>query len=337
MKFTVDQIATIIQGAVEGDGNQFITGFDKIEEGKSGSISFLSNPKYEAFLYDTDATAVIVASDLALKSTVKTTLIRVQEPYVAFTILLQKYQEMTAQRETGISVHSIIEAGVKVGKSIFVGRFTSIDSQSSIGNSTSIYNHVSIGKNVHIGDNCIIYPGVVIYNDSIIGNNVVIHSNAVIGSDGFGHAPQADGSYKAIPQLGNVVIEDDVSIGSNTSIDRATMGSTYIRKGVKIDNLVQIAHNVDVGAHTAIASQTGISGSTKIGEYCLIAGQVGIAGHLSIAPKTIITGRAGITKSIKQAGQVLGGYPAMNNAEYLKRSALIRRLPELFEQIKNIK
>jgi UDP-3-O-[3-hydroxymyristoyl] glucosamine N-acyltransferase len=337
MKFTVDQIATIIQGAVEGDGTQTITGFDKIEEGKSGSISFLSNPKYEAYLYDTDATAVIVASDLVLKSHVKSTLIRVKEPYVAFTILLQKYQEMTAERETGISIHAIVEAGVKVGQSIFVGRFTFIDSHASIGNSTSIHNHVSIGKNVHIGDNCIIYPGVVIYKDTIIGNNVVIHSNAVIGSDGFGHAPQTDGTYKAIPQLGNVVIEDDVSIGANSTVDRATMGSTYIRKGVKLDNLVQIAHNVDVGAHTAIASQTGISGSTKIGEYCLIAGQVGIAGHLTIAPKTIITGRTGITKSIKEAGQTLGGYPAMSNAEFLKRSALIRRLPELFEQIKNIK
>jgi UDP-3-O-[3-hydroxymyristoyl] glucosamine N-acyltransferase len=337
MKFTVDQIATILQGTVNGDGTQLISGFDKIEEGKSGSISFLSNPKYESYLYETNATAVIVSKDLALKQAVKTTLILVEDPYVAFTILLQKYQEMTAERETGISTHALIETDVKIGHAAFVGRFTSIDSQSSIGNETSIYNQVSIGKNVHIGDNCIIYPGVVIYKDTIIGNNVVIHANAVIGSDGFGHAPQADGTYKAIPQLGNVVIEDNVSIGANTTVDRATMGSTFIRNGVKLDNLVQIAHNVDVGANTAIAAQTGISGSTKIGENCLIAGQVGIAGHLTIAPKTIITGRAGVTKSIKQAGQVVGGYPAVNNAEYLKRSALIRRLPELFDQIKNIK
>jgi len=337
MKFTVDQIATILQGTVSGDGSQFITAFDKIEEGKPGSISFLSNPKYESYLYDTNATAVIVSKDLALKNKVKSTLICVDDPYVAFTILLQKYQEMTAKRETGISIHAIIEAGVKVGKDLFVGRFTSIDSHCQIGDQTSIHNHVSIGKNVQIGDHCIIYPGVVIYDDTIIGNHVVIHSNAVIGSDGFGHAPQADGSYKAIPQLGNVVIEDHVSIGANTTIDRATMGSTFIRNGVKIDNLVQIAHNVEIGANTAIAAQTGISGSTKIGENCLIAGQVGIAGHLTIAAKTIITGRAGVTKSIKQAGQVIGGYPAVNNAEYLKRSALIRRLPELFEQIKNIK
>ena len=337
MKFTVDQIATILQGTVNGDGTQFISGFDKIEEGKSGSISFLSNPKYESYLYETNATAVIVSKDLALKQAVKTTLILVEDPYVAFTILLQKYQEMTAERETGISTHASIEKDVTIGHAAFVGRFTSIDSQSFIGNETSIYNQVSIGKNVRIGDNCIIYPGVVIYNDTIIGNNVVIHANAVIGSDGFGHAPQADGTYKAIPQLGNVVIEDNVSIGANTTVDRATMGSTYIRNGVKLDNLVQIAHNVDVGANTAIAAQTGISGSTKIGENCLIAGQVGIAGHLTIAPKTIITGRAGVTKSIKQAGQVVGGYPAVNNAEYLKRSALIRRLPELFDQLKNIK
>jgi UDP-3-O-[3-hydroxymyristoyl] glucosamine N-acyltransferase len=337
MKYTVDQIATILQGTVSGDGSQLISGFDKIEEGKPGSISFLSNPKYESYLYETKATAVIVSKDLELKHAVQANLILVADPYVAFTILLQKYQEMTAERETGISVHAIIESGVNVGKSVFVGRFTSINTPGSIGDSTSIYNNVSIGKNVHIGDNCIIYPGVVIYNDTIIGNNVVIHSNAVIGSDGFGHAPQADGSFKAIPQLGNVVIEDNVSIGANSTIDRATMGSTFIRSGVKIDNLVQIAHNVDIGANTAIAAQTGISGSTKIGENCLIAGQVGIAGHLTIAPKTIITGRAGVTKSIKQAGQVIGGYPAVNNAEYLKRSALIRRLPELFDQLKNIK
>ena len=337
MKFTVDQIATMIQGAVEGDGTQCITGFDKIEEGKTGSISFLSNPKYESYLYETDATAVIVSTDLALKSPVKSTLIRVKEPYVAFTILLQKYQEMMSERETGIRLTAHIAGGIKVGKDIFVGHLSFIDAQSSIGNYNSIHNHVSIGKNVHIGDNCIIYPGVVIYKDTIIGNNVIIHANAVIGADGFGHAPQADGTYKAIPQLGNVVIEDDVSIGANATIDRATMGSTFIRKGVKLDNLVQVAHNVEIGANTAIAAQTGISGSTKIGENCLIGGQVGIAGHLSIAPKTIITGQSGVTKSIKTPGQTMGGFPATNNVDNLKRSALIRQLPELFEKINKIK
>ncbi len=337
MKFTVDQIATMIQGAVEGDGTQFITGFDKIEEGKQGSISFLSNPKYESYLYETKATAVIVAADLVLKSAIQTTLIRVQEPYVAFTILLQKYQEMMAVREIGIQTPSYLAENVSLGKDLFIGRFTSIETNTKIGNNCSIHHQVSIGKNVQIGENCIIYPGVVIYADSVIGNNVVIHSNAVIGADGFGHAPQADGSYKAIPQLGNVVIEDEVSIGANTTIDRATMGSTFIRKGVKIDNLVQIAHNVEIGAHTAIAAQTGISGSTKIGENCLIGGQVGIAGHLSVAPKTIITAKSGITKSIKTAGQTMGGFPATSNAENLKRSALIRQLPELFEKINKIK
>ncbi|MFM7019539.1 MAG: UDP-3-O-(3-hydroxymyristoyl)glucosamine N-acyltransferase [Aquirufa sp.] len=337
MKFTVDQIATIIQGAVEGDGTQFITGFDKIEEGKQGSISFLSNPKYESYLYDTNATAVIVSADLVLKSPIKTTLIRVKEPYVAFTILLQKYQEMMSVREIGIQTPSYIAAGVALGKDLFVGRFTHIDAHSSIGNNSSIHNQVSIGKNVQIGENCTIFPGVVIYNDTVIGNNVVIHSNAVIGADGFGHAPQADGTYKAIPQLGNVVIEDDVSIGANSTIDRATMGSTFIRKGVKIDNLVQIAHNVEIGANTAIAAQTGISGSTKIGENCLIGGQVGVAGHLTIAPKTIITGQSGVTKSIKTPGQTMGGFPATNNSDNLKRAALIRQLPELFEKINKIK
>ena len=280
---------------------------------------------------------MIVAADLDLKSPVKSTLIRVNEPYVAFTILLQKYQEMTAKRETGVQVTAHVAGGIKVGKDLFVGHLAFIDANSSIGNYTSIYNHVSIGKNVHIGDNCIIYPGVVIYNDTVIGNNVIIHANAVIGADGFGHAPQADGTYKAIPQLGNVVIEDDVSIGANATIDRATMGSTIIRKGVKLDNLVQIAHNVEIGANTAIAAQTGISGSTKIGENCLIGGQVGIAGHISIAPRTIITGQSGVTKSIKTPGQTMGGFPATNNVDNLKRSALIRQLPELFEKINKIK
>lgn len=337
MKFTVDQIASIIQGTVNGDGSQSITQFDKIEEGKNGSISFLANPKYESFLYGTDASAVIIASNLLLKSPVKSTLIRVEDPYVAFTTLLQKYQEMTAVRETGIQEPSFIDPTAQIGPEIFIGRFTSIEAHVKISQGTSIYDHVSIGKNVSIGTNCTIYPGVVIYKDTIIGNNCVIHANAVIGADGFGHAPQADGTFKSIPQLGNVVIEDDVSIGSNTSIDRATMGSTIIRRGVKIDNLVQIAHNVEIGANTAIAAQTGISGSAKLGENCLIGGQVGIAGHITIAAKTIVTGQSGVTKSVKIAGQTLGGMPATNNADNLKRSALIRQLPELFEKINNIK
>jgi UDP-3-O-[3-hydroxymyristoyl] glucosamine N-acyltransferase len=332
MKFTVDQIADLIEGTVNGNGATLISNFDKIEEGKSGSISFLSNPKYESFLYQTDASAVIVSKDLTLKKPVKTALIRVSDPYLAFTILLQKYQEFIQKRETGIQVPSFIADNAQISENVFVGRFTQVDTGSQIGKNSQIYDRVSIGKNVTIGCDCTIYPGVVIYKDCVIGNNVVIHANSVIGSDGFGHAPQADGTFKSIPQLGNVVIEDDVSIGSNTTIDRATMGSTIIRKGVKIDNLVQIAHNVEIGSNTAIAAQTGISGSTKVGENCLIAGQVGVAGHITIAPKTIVTGQSGVTKSVKIPGQTLGGTPASNNVDFLKRNALIRQLPEFFEK-----
>jgi UDP-3-O-[3-hydroxymyristoyl] glucosamine N-acyltransferase len=332
MKFTVDQIADLIEGTVNGNGATLISNFDKIEEGKSGSISFLSNPKYESFLYQTDASAVIVSKDLALKKPVKTALILVSDPYLAFTILLQKYQELVENKETGIQVPSYVADSAHISENVFVGRFTLVDAGSQIGKNSQIYDRVSIGKNVTIGCDCTIYPGVVIYKDCIIGNNVVIHANSVIGSDGFGHAPQADGTFKSIPQLGNVVIEDDVSIGSNTTIDRATMGSTIIRKGVKIDNLVQIAHNVEIGSNTAIAAQTGISGSTKVGENCLIAGQVGVAGHITIAPKTIVTGQSGVTKSVKTPGQTLGGTPASNNVDFLKRNALIRQLPEFFEK-----
>ena len=332
MKFTVDQIADLIEGTVNGNGATLISNFDKIEEGKSGSISFLSNPKYESFLYQTEASAVIVSKDLALKKPVKTALIRVSDPYLAFTILLQKYQELVENKETGIQVPSYVADSAHISENVFVGRFTLVDAGSQIGKNSQIYDRVSIGKNVTIGCDCTIYPGVVIYKDCIIGNNVVIHANSVIGSDGFGHAPQADGSFKSIPQLGNVVIEDDVSIGSNTTIDRATMGSTIIRKGVKIDNLVQIAHNVEIGSNTAIAAQTGISGSTKVGENCLIAGQVGVAGHITIAPKTIVTGQSGVTKSVKTPGRTLGGTPASNNVDFLKRNALIRQLPEFFEK-----
>ena len=332
MKFTVDQIADLIEGTVNGNGATLISNFDKIEEGKSGSISFLSNPKYESFLYQTDASAVIISKDLALKKPVKTALIRVSDPYLAFTILLQKYQELVEKKETGIQVPSYVADSARISENVFVGRFTQVDTGSQIGKNSQIYDRVSIGKNVIIGCDCTIYPGVVIYKDCIIGNNVVIHANSVIGSDGFGHAPQGDGTFKSIPQLGNVVIEDDVSIGSNTTIDRATMGSTIIRKGVKIDNLVQIAHNVEIGSNTAIAAQTGISGSTKVGENCLIAGQVGVAGHITIAPKTIVTGQSGVTKSVKIPGQTLGGTPASNNVDFLKRNALIRQLPEFFEK-----
>jgi UDP-3-O-[3-hydroxymyristoyl] glucosamine N-acyltransferase len=335
MKFTVDQIAQLIQGTVDGDGSATITTFHKIEEGKEGSISFLANPKYESFLYQSKATAIIVANDLVLKQKPVATLIKVQDPYSAFTILLQKYQEFTSVKETGIQQPSFISPTAKVGTDIYLGTFSSIGADSTVGNNTYIAAHVTIGNKVSIGQNCVIYPGVVIYNDTVIGNNCTLHANAVIGSDGFGFAPQADGTFTTIPQLGNVVLEDGVSVGANTTIDRATMGSTLIKKGVKIDNLVQIAHNVEIGANTAIAAQTGVSGSTKIGQNCLIGGQVGVAGHITIADKTIVTAQSGVTKTVRKEGQILGGTPASPNSEYLKRNALLRQLPDLLKRLES--
>jgi UDP-3-O-[3-hydroxymyristoyl] glucosamine N-acyltransferase len=333
MKFTVDQIAQLIQGTVDGDGSANITTFNKIEEGQEGSISFLANPKYESFLYQSKATAIIVANDLVLKEKPLATLIKVKDPYSAFTILLQKYQEFTSVKETGIQQPSFIEPTAEVGQEVYLGTFSSVGSGSKIGNNTYIASHVTIGKNVHIGSDCVIFPGVVIYNDTVIGDSCTIHANAVIGSDGFGFAPQADGTFTTIPQLGNVVLEDGVSVGANTTIDRATMGSTLIKKGVKIDNLVQIAHNVEVGENSAIAAQTGVSGSTKIGKNCLIGGQVGVAGHISIADKTIVTAQSGVTKTVRKEGQILGGTPASPNSEYLKRNALLRQLPDILKRL----
>ncbi|RXK52141.1 UDP-3-O-(3-hydroxymyristoyl)glucosamine N-acyltransferase [Aquirufa rosea] len=333
MKFTVNQIAGLIHGTVDGNGADIISEFGKIEEGKSGAISFLANPKYEAFLYESKATAVIISNDLKLKKKPLATLIRVENPYLAFTILLQKYQEMIAYVETGIQEPSYIDPSATLGENIYIGTFTSVKQNAQIGSGTQIMNNVSIGKNVQIGENCVIYPGVIIYSDTKIGNHCTIHANAVIGSDGFGFAPQPDGTFTTIPQLGNVVIEDHVSIGANTTIDRATMGSTKIGKGSKIDNLVQIAHNVEIGQNTAIAAQVGISGSSKIGNHCLLGGQVGVAGHLIIADHTIVTAQSGVTKTVKTPGQTLGGTPASPNVDYLKRNALIRQLPDLFEKI----
>lgn len=332
MKFTVDQIAQLIQGTVDGDGSASITTFHKIEEGQTGSISFLANPKYESYLYQSKATAIIVADNLILKEKPVATLIKVKDPYSAFTILLQKYQEFTSFKETGIQQPSSIAETAKIGSELYLGPFSSIGANSILGDNNYIAAHVTIGNKVSIGNNCMIYPGVVICNDTIIGNNCTIHANAVIGSDGFGFAPQTDGSFTTIPQLGNVVLEDNVSVGANTTIDRATMGSTLIKSGVKIDNLVQIAHNVEVGENTAIAAQTGVSGSTKIGKNCLIGGQVGVAGHITIADKTIVTAQSGVTKTVKKEGQILGGTPASPNSEYLKRNALLRQLPDLLKR-----
>src|SRR3990170_1583962 len=288
MEFSINQIASMLGGEVQGDGNEKIKMLAKIQEAGKGQIAFLSNPKYEQFIYSTQATAVIVKKDFVARKEISATLILVDDPYISFTRLLEEYHKLISFQKSGVEQPSFMHDTASTGKNIYRGAFSYIGSQARIGDNVKIYPHAYIGDNVVIGDNTIIHPGVKIYADTKIGNNCVIHSGAVIGSDGFGFAPQEDGSYKTIPQLGNVIIEDNVTVGGNTVIDCATLfgDSTLIRQGVKLDNLIQIAHNVEIGKNTVIAAQTGISGSTKLGENCLLAGQVGIAGHLILPNNT---------------------------------------------------
>ena len=336
MKFSVKQLAQLLGGSVEGDEGEEIFTLSKIEEAKKGSISFLSNLKYEPFLYKTRASAVIVAKDFRPKSPVSTALIRVDDPYSAFTLLLEEYHKMISFQKTGTEEPSFLAEGATTGENIYRGAFSYIGRGCKIGNNVKIYPQAYIGDNVEVGDNTIILAGAKIYSDTKIGRNCTIHAGAVVGSDGFGFAPQADGSYKTIPQLGNVILEDWVSIGANAAIDCATMGSTIIRRGSKIDNLVQIAHNVEVGKNTVIAAQSGVAGSSKIGENCILAGQVGIIGHLEIANRTTVAAQAGVGKNIKEEGTILIGSPAFGRNAYMKSYALFRNLPELNRRIKEL-
>jgi UDP-3-O-[3-hydroxymyristoyl] glucosamine N-acyltransferase len=336
MKFTVKQIAHLLNGKVKGDDSLIISQLAKIEEGTHGDISFLSNEKYEPFLYTTNATAVIVAQNFEPRKSYNTTLILVENPYTAFTQLLVEYQKMLDTSKIGIEQPSFVGERTSVGENIYQGAFSYIGKSCKIGKNVKIYPQVYISDNVSIGDNTIIYAGVKIYANCIIGNNCIVHSGVVVGSDGFGFAPQADGTYKTIPQLGNVILEDNVSIGSNSTIDCATIGSTIIRKGAKIDNLVQIAHNVEIGENTVIAAQTGIAGSTKVGKNCVLGGQVGVNGHITIADGTKAGGKAGITKSVKKTGTSLNGNPAFDATEYLKSMAVLRKLPAIEKQVKAI-
>ncbi len=336
MEFTISQIAQLISGKVEGDGSGIIRSAAKIEEGGEGDISFLANPKYEPYLYTTRASAVIVDTDFKPAQPFSATLIRVENPYLAFTRLLEEYQKMMAGRQTGREQPYYIGTNVTVGAGEYIGPFTYIGRNCRIGKNLQLFSGAYIGDDVVIGDNAVIHPGVKIYDKTIIGNNCSIFANAVIGGDGFGFAPQPDGSYRRIPQLGNVVIEDDVSIGSNTTIDRATMGSTIIRRGVKLDNLIQIAHNVEIGQNTVIAAQTGISGSTKVGAQCVLAGQVGIVGHITLADGTKVGAQSGISKSVKEEGHSLAGSPATELKSHLRALSLLRRLPELEKRLERI-
>lgn len=336
VSFTAQQIALLIQGKIEGEATAVVKQFGKIESAMPGEISFLANPKYEDFLYTTKASVIIVNESLVLKKKIAATLIRVPDAYAAFATLLTKYQEMKNENLVGIQSPSFIASTAKLGEQNFVAAFAYIGENVQTGNNVKIFPNAVIGENVSIGNNVTIHAGVIIYSDCVLGHNITIHSGSIIGSDGFGFAPNADGSYQKIPQLGNVIIEDDVEIGSNTTIDRATIGSTIIKKGVKIDNLIQIAHNVEIGENTVIAAQVGISGSTKIGKGVIMGGQSGTIGHIVIADGIKIAARTGITKDFKEAGITLSGYPAREQSAFLRAQVAQKNLPALEKRVKEL-
>lgn len=336
MEISIEQVAQLIDGKVDGDGSINVNRLEKIEEATEGSIAFLANPKYTPYLYSTQASAVIVKSDFEAEKDYTTNLIRVEDPYSSFAKLLDAYQQMTAIVKEGTEQPSYQSESAKVGEKAYLGAFSYLGDNAKLGNGVKIYPNSYIGDNVEIGDNTIIYAGVKIYANCKVGANCVIHSGVVIGSDGFGYAPQEDGTFKSIPQTGNVVIEDNVDIGANTTIDCATMGSTVIKSGAKIDNLVQIAHNVEVGKNTAIASQAGLSGSAKIGENCQIGGQAGITGHLTLANRTIIGPQAGVPKTISEEGKVWFGSPIMEHRDFLRVSVTLRNLPNVIQRVKEL-
>ncbi|HRE37742.1 MAG TPA: UDP-3-O-(3-hydroxymyristoyl)glucosamine N-acyltransferase [Chitinophagaceae bacterium] len=335
MTFPAAQIAFLINGKVEGDAQVAVNSFGKIEEATEGQLAFLANPKYEEYLYSTKASVIIVNETQELRQPIKATLIRVPDAYSAFATLLSKYQEIAQQQLTGVQEPCYISKSAKYGENVFIGAFAYLGENVKVGNNTKIYPNVYLGNNVVIGDNTIIHPGVRIYHDCRVGNHVTIHAGTVIGSDGFGFAPQADGSFKKVPQIGNVVIEDNVEIGANATIDRATIGSTLIKSGAKLDNLIQIAHNVEVGHSTVIAAQAGVSGSTKIGNGVMIGGQAGIVGHIQLGDGSKVNAQSGVSKSL-EPGKAVTGSPAYDYTSSLRSQAIFRNLPEMEKRLKEL-
>ncbi len=333
MQFTAAQIAMMINGKVEGNADIAVTSFGKIEEARAGQLAFLANPKYEKFLYSSNASIIIINEAQELKEAINATLIKVPDAYSAFAILLDKYQQIQQQQLKGIQQPAYIDATAKIGDNVFIGAFAYLGQNVIVADGAKIYPHVYLGNNAQVGENSIIHPGVKIYHDCIVGKKVIIHAGAVIGGDGFGFAPQADGNIKKVPQIGNVVVEDNVEIGANTTIDRATIGSTIIKNGAKIDNLVQIAHNVEVGINTLIAAQAGVSGSTKIGNAVVIGGQAGLAGHISIANNMKINGQSGVNRSFKTEGLIISGTNAYEYTKAMRSMAIARNLPELEKRV----
>lgn len=334
MEFTARQIAQLVQGRVEGDDNATVNTFAKIEEGVEGAISFLANEKYTHYIYNTKSSIVLVDDQLKIEKPVSTTLIRVANARDCVAHLLQMY-EAAKPKKQGIDSLAFISPKAKIGNNCYIGAFAYIADGAVVGNGCQIYPHAVIGDNVKVGDNCIIYPNTTIYHDCKVGSNVILHAGCVIGADGFGFAPNGD-HYDKIPQIGNVLIEDDVEIGANTCIDRSTMGSTVIRKGVKLDNLVQIAHNVEVGDNTVMSAQVGIAGSTKVGQWCMFGGQVGISGHITIGNKVFLGAQSGVPSSLKD-NQTLIGTPPMEKLPYFKSQAIFQKLPDLYKEINQLK
>lgn len=335
MEFTVDQIAGIIGGEVLGDGSRKVSRIQGIEEAGDNAISFLSNPKYESFVYDTKASAVIVSREFTPSKEIQTTLIKVDDPYISFTSLLEEYEKITSFQKTGIEEPVFIGNDSTYGENVYLGAFAYVGHNVKIGKNVKIYPQVHIGDNTTIGDNCIFYSGAKVYAGTKIGSYCTLQAGAVVGSDGFGFAPQPDGSYKRIPQLGNVILEDHVDIGANTTVDCATFESTIIRKGVKLDNLVMIAHNVEVGDDTVMAAQSGISGSTKVGKHVVIAGQVGVVGHIKIGDGVILAAKSGVSKNVPD-NETIFGAPGFEKNAYMRSYTVFRKLPEVLKRIQEL-
>lgn len=332
MEFSIKQIAEYLNAEVVGDENLKLNNLSKIEEGVPGTLTFLSNPKYTNYIYTTKASACLVSKDFVPEQPIETTLIKVDNPYECLAKLLTLVESYKKGNKCGVHPTAVIDANAKVGKDVYIGAYAVIEAGAVVGDNSKIYPHAFIDTNVVIGENSILYSGVKIYDNCVIGKNCILHSGVVIGADGFGFAPDAQGVYNKIPQIGNVVLEDNVEVGANTTIDRATMGSTIIRKGVKLDNLIQIAHNVEIGNNTVIAAQSGVAGSTKIGENCMVGGQCGFAGHIHIAPKCGFGAQSGIHNSIKESGYYQG-YPAMTVGQFRRLSVIQKQLPDIVRMV----
>ncbi len=336
MDFKATDIASFLNGEIVGDGDVKVSNVSKIEEGTDGTLAFLANPKYEHYIYETKASIVLVNKSFIPRKEISATLIKVDDAYAAFASLLELYHQARQSLKQGIEQPSFIDESAQIGKEIYIGAFSYISKNAKIGKNVKIYPQVHIGDNVTIGDDCILYAGAKIYADTVIGNRCIIHSGVVIGSDGFGFAPTENGSYKKIPQVGNVILEDDVEIGANSAIDCGTMGHTIIRKGTKIDNLIQIAHNCDIGENNVFAAQVGIAGSTKVGNNCQFGGQVGLGGHITVGDNVTLGAQSGVAQNIK-SNQILLGSPAFNIKNAMKAYIMLRKLPEIRNEVLQLK